>query len=53
MIHVITGAPCSGKSTYIKEHKGKGDLVVDYDEIAFCLGSDESHPVNEVNTKGQ
>ena len=39
MIHIITGAPCSGKSTYIKEHKAEGDLVIDYDEIAFCLGS--------------
>lgn len=47
MIHVITGAPCSGKSTYIKEHKAEGDLVVDYDEIAFCLGSAEKH-----NAKG-
>lgn len=47
MIHVITGAPCSGKSTYIKEHKALGDLVIDFDEIAFCLGSDERH-----NAKG-
>lgn len=47
MIHVIMGAPCSGKSTYIKEHKAEGDLVIDFDEIAFCLGSDERH-----NAKG-
>jgi len=39
LIHVITGAPCSGKSTYIKEHKNEGDLVIDFDEIAFCLGA--------------
>lgn len=39
MIHVIVGAPCSGKSTYAKKHKKEGDLVIDFDEIAFCLGS--------------
>lgn len=40
MIHIITGSPCSGKSTYIKEHKKEGDLVIDFDEIAFCFGSE-------------
>ena len=47
MIHVVTGAPCSGKSTYIREHKKEGDLVIDFDEIAFCLGSSERY-----NAKG-
>ena len=43
MIHIITGSPCSGKSTFVKENKHEGDLVIDFDEIAFCLGSDERH----------
>ena len=47
MIHIITGAPCSGKSTYVRENKKEGDLVIDFDEIAFCLGSDE-----KFNAKG-
>lgn len=38
MLHVITGAPCSGKSTYIKEHAKDGDMIVDMDDIALVLG---------------
>ena len=43
MIHVITGAPCSGKSTYVKEHAKDGDLRVDYDAIAMALGAMNIH----------
>ena len=43
MIHVITGAPCAGKSTYVTEHAKKGDLIVDYDKIALTLGAINSH----------
>lgn len=38
MIHVITGAPCSGKSTYIRDNAKLGDLIIDLDEIANSLG---------------
>lgn len=38
MIHVIHGAPCSGKSTYIREHAKAGDLIVDLDEITKAIG---------------
>ena len=38
MIHVLTGAPCSGKSTYIREHAKEGDLIVDMDDIVKALG---------------
>ena len=41
MIHVLTGPPCAGKSTYIGKHAKKGDLIVDYDEIAVTLGAKE------------
>jgi hypothetical protein len=43
MIHVITGPPCAGKSTYVKENAGEGDLRVDYDLIALALGATNSH----------
>lgn len=39
MIHVIIGAPCAGKSTYVREHANDGDLRIDYDAIAMTLGA--------------
>ena len=38
LIRVVTGPPCSGKSTYIREHAAPGDLIVDYDDIVEALG---------------
>lgn len=43
MIHVISGPPCAGKSTYVKENAKDGDLRVDYDSIAKALGAKNSH----------
>lgn len=49
MIHVLTGPPCAGKSTYIKKHAKAGDLIVDYDEIALTMGAKEKwNPVGLV-----
>lgn len=52
MIYVILGPPCSGKSTYVREHKKEGDIVVDFDRLAEALGNDEKHaapsPIKEV-----
>lgn len=43
MIHVIHGAPCSGKSTYVREHAGEEDVRVDFDILAQALGAPISH----------
>lgn len=47
MIHVITGAPCSGKSTYVQEHAEPGDVVVDFDALACALGASPHEAVTE------
>lgn len=43
MIHVIIGAPCSGKSTYVRENKQDGDVVIDFDKMAQAFGSSDPH----------
>lgn len=48
MIHVILGAPCSGKSTYVREHAQKGDVIDDFDEIARALGADGHLPDGDI-----
>ncbi|MCX4686775.1 HNH endonuclease [Kitasatospora purpeofusca] len=39
---LVCGPPCSGKSTYVDQHRAPGDLVVDWDTLAQALGS--PHP---------
>ena len=34
---VLWGAPCSGKSTYIRERATYGDIVIDLDRIALAF----------------
>ncbi len=41
MLTVITGPPCAGKSTHVRQHSKPGDIIVDLDRIALAL-SDES-----------
>lgn len=43
MVTVVTGPPCSGKTTHISRHAKPGDVVIDYDLIAVALGSPDSH----------
>jgi predicted kinase len=43
VITVVTGSPGSGKTTYVAERKGREDIVLDFDEIAYALGSSVDH----------
>ena len=43
MLTVVMGAPCSGKSTYVREHAKPGDIVIDFDVMAQALGSPVPH----------
>ena len=43
MITVITGPPCSGKTTYVREHAKPGDVIIDFDALAVALGGTASH----------
>ena len=36
-VYIIYGSPLSGKTTYVKEHAQKGDLIIDIDNIWECL----------------
>ena len=42
-LHVVTGPPCSGKSTYVSEHAKAGEVRIDLDPIAQALGAEEPH----------
>lgn len=42
MITIVTGPPCSGKSTFIKENAKPDDCIIDMDRIALALSPDET-----------
>ena len=43
MLTIVTGPPCSGKSTYVQQHRHPGDVTIDFDKIAMTLGGETSH----------
>ena len=43
VITVVTGPPCSGKSTYVRNHAKPGDIVIDFDTMAQAFGSTTPH----------
>ena len=42
MVTVVTGPPCSGKSTYVRQRARRGDVVIDLDRIALALTSEDT-----------
>jgi len=47
-VRLVCGPPASGKSTYVKEHKAPGDVVIDYDAIARELGYGRDRPRSSI-----
>ena len=43
MITVVTGPPCSGKSTYVQQHRYPGDVTIDFDILCMAFGAEVSH----------
>lgn len=44
---IVAGPPCGGKSTYVQEHAGDGDLVFDYDEAMAAASGRPLHDHDE------
>jgi predicted kinase len=44
MIQIVTGPPCGGKSTYIKDRAQPGDIIIDMDRIALALTTEGTEP---------
>lgn len=42
-LKIIYGPPCSGKTTYVKEHMKPGDIVIDMDYIKHALTYSDIH----------
>jgi hypothetical protein len=40
---IVTGPPCSGKTTYIENHRQHRDIVIDLDALAHALGYPDPH----------
>lgn len=41
-VYVVTGPPCVGKSTWVRERAHQGDIVVDLDRIALAITSEDT-----------
>jgi hypothetical protein len=37
MLTVVVGPPAGGKSTWVLERAGPGDIVIDFDRLAVAL----------------
>lgn len=46
-VEVVYGAPCSGKSTYVRENMGENDVVYDYDRLIRAMTTQEVHGVEK------
>ena len=49
-VFIVYGAPCSGKTTYVRQNMERGDLVVDLDSIYEAIGFTERYTHAETLT---
>lgn len=42
-VTLVAGPPCAGKTTWVVQHAGPGDLIVDWDQLAIAAGSPVAH----------
>lgn len=42
-VYYVYGAPCSGKTTFVKNAKGNSDIVIDIDSVWQCLTGGERY----------
>lgn len=42
-VYIVWGAPCSGKTTFVRNVKGNSDLVVDVDAIWACINGGDMY----------
>lgn len=53
MLHLITGPPAAGKTTWMHQHAKPGDITIDYDALATALtpgSSDLQHTPRHIQT---
>lgn len=50
-VWLIAGPPCAGKTTWVREHRGYGDLVIDQDALAAALSLEPEHDTPRWLTK--
>lgn len=43
LLNVVTGPPCSGKTTHVHDHRSPESVVIDLDALASALGYPADH----------
>jgi hypothetical protein len=41
VIHIVTGHICSGKTTFVRQHARRGDVIIDMDLLAHAMTTDD------------
>lgn len=45
-VNVVYGSPCAGKTTYVREHAGDDDIIVDADALYAAISNRDPHDMN-------